>query len=199
MFVPPDAVGAVGVPDNAGLTANTLAPEPVSSVKAAAKFALEGVPKNVATPAPKLVIPVPPLATGKVPVTPVVKGNPVQLVSVPEEGVPNTGVTKVGLVANTKAPDPVSPVTAAAKLALDGVAKNVATPVPRPEMPVATGRFVQLVSAPDCGVPRIGVVNVGLVIAGALFNTTLPVPVDVVTPVPPDVTGSAAANVKSVK
>jgi hypothetical protein len=118
---------------------------------------------------------------------------------VPNIGVVNVGLASVGDVPNTKAPEPVSPVTAAAKLALDGVAKNVATPVPRPAIPVATGRPVQLVRAPDCGVPRIGVVNVGLVIAGALFNTTLPVPVDVVTPVPPDVTGSADANVKSVK
>lgn len=35
-------------------------------------------------------------------------GRPVQLVSVPEEGVPRTGVVSVGLVANTRAPDPVS-------------------------------------------------------------------------------------------
>jgi hypothetical protein len=134
----------------------------------------------------------------------VVKGNPVQLVSVPEEGVPNIGVVNVGLasvgdVPKTNAPDPVSPVTAAAKLALDGVARNVATPDPRPATPVDIGKPVQLVNAPDCGVPKIGVVNVGLVIAGALFNTTLPVPVDVVTPVPPDATGSADANVRSVK
>ena len=34
----------------------------------------------------------PPLATGKAPVTPVVSGNPVQLVSTPDVGVPITGV-----------------------------------------------------------------------------------------------------------
>ena len=40
----------------------------------------------------------PPFVTPKVPVTPVVKGNPVQLVKVPLEGVPKTGVVSVGLV-----------------------------------------------------------------------------------------------------
>ena len=40
--------------------------------------------------------PVPPLATGKVPVTPVVNGKLVQLVKVPADGVPMLGVVKVG-------------------------------------------------------------------------------------------------------
>ena len=44
---------------------------------------------NTTAPLPVLVVtPVPPLATGNVPVTPVVIGRPVQLVSVPLEGVP---------------------------------------------------------------------------------------------------------------
>ena len=63
-------------------------------------------------------------------------GSPVALVSVTEDGVPKAGVTSVGLVANTKAPDPVSPVTAAAKLAELGVPKNVATPAPKELRPV---------------------------------------------------------------
>jgi hypothetical protein len=41
---------------------------------------------------------VPPLVTGKVPVTPVVSGKPVALVSVPEAGVPSAGVVSVGEV-----------------------------------------------------------------------------------------------------
>lgn len=53
-----------------GVVANTSEPDPVSSVTAAARFAEDGVPSHVATPAPNEVIPVPPLATGKVPVTP---------------------------------------------------------------------------------------------------------------------------------
>jgi hypothetical protein len=104
-------------------------------------------------------------------------GLPVQLVSTPLVGVPKTGVTMtmlvlvhaeitplatvpktgavkvgdaiVGLVPNTNAPVPVSPVTAEAKFALDGVAKNVATPLPKPLMPDATGNPVQLVNTPD--------------------------------------------------
>ena len=80
-----------------GAVANTAEPVPVSSVSAARKFALEGVPKKSATPAPKLVMPVPPLATARVPVVFAI-GNPVQLVRTPEAGVPSAGVTRVGLV-----------------------------------------------------------------------------------------------------
>ena len=80
-FVPstvhPLNVPDVGVPStgvtSVGLVANTRAPEPVSSVTAAARLADDGVPNHVATPEPKEVIPVPPLATGRVPVTLVVK------------------------------------------------------------------------------------------------------------------------------
>lgn len=82
-------------------------------------------------------------AAASVPVTPVERGSPVAFVSVPEAGVPRTGVTSVGDVANTSAPVPVSSVTAAIRLALDGVPRKVATFAPRLVMPVpplATGR-----------------------------------------------------------
>jgi len=59
-------------------------------------------------------------------------GNPVQFVNVPDDGVPRAGVTKVGEVANTADPDPVSSVKAAAKFDEDGVAKKVATLAARP-------------------------------------------------------------------
>ena len=101
-----------------------------------------------------VVCPVPPLPMGNVPVTPVVSGSPVALVRMPDVGVPSAGVTKVGDVANTSAPDPVSSVTTAAKLALVGVPKKVATPAPRPETPVDMGRPDTLVSVPDAGVPN---------------------------------------------
>lgn len=65
------------------------------------------------------------------PVTPVERGSPVALVRVPEAGVPSTGVTRVGEVANTRAPEPVSLVTRDARLALDGVAANVSKPEAR--------------------------------------------------------------------
>lgn len=63
------------------------------------------------------------------------------------------GLVSVGVVANTNKPEPVSSVTAAAKLALDGVAKNVATPVPKPDTPVDMGNPVALVSVALDGVP----------------------------------------------
>ena len=56
-------------------------------------------------------------------------GRPVPLVSVTADGVPRFGVVSVGDVAKTVAPVPVSSVNAAARLALVGVARNVAIPV----------------------------------------------------------------------
>lgn len=90
-------------------------------------------------------------------------GRPVALVNTKADGVPRAGVTSVGLVPNTSAPLPVSPVTAVARLALDGVPKNVATPVPRPATPVEIGRPVALVRTPDAGVPKAGVIKTALV------------------------------------
>src|SRR5204862_6659341 len=100
---PADGVPNAGVVSD-GEVANTKAPLPVSSVIAAAKFALDGVASHVATPVPSPVRP----PTGKV-----------QFVSVPDCGVPRMGVTNVGEVANTAAPEPVSSVNAAARLALE--------------------------------------------------------------------------------
>jgi hypothetical protein len=117
--------------------------------------------------------------TGRLPVTPVVRGRPVAFVRTPEAGVPKAGVTSVGDVANTREPEPVSSVTAAARFALEGVAKNVATPVPRPDTPVEIGRPVAFVSVAALGVPRFGVVSTALVL-----KTTLPVPVVPLTVVP---------------
>ena len=54
-----------------------------------------------------------------------------------------------------------------------------------PVTPVVKGKPVPKVRVTDDGVPKIGVTNVGLV-----DNTTLPVPVLDVTPVPPDATGN---------
>jgi hypothetical protein len=69
-------------------------------------------------------------------------GKPVAFVKVTLEGVPRAGVTKVGDVAKTNEPVPVSSVTAASRLAELGVPRKVATPVPKDVMPVpplATG------------------------------------------------------------
>ena len=133
------AVGAKGVPVKVGLADRTLLPEPVDAVT-----------------------PVPPLATGNVPVTPVVIGKPVQLVKTPAEGVPMFGVVNAGLVDRTLFPEPVEVVTPVPPLATGSV----------PVTPVVTGKPVQFVSTPADGVPMFGVVNVGLV-----DNTMLLVPV----------------------
>lgn len=90
------------------------------------------------------VTPVPPLATGSVPVTPVVSGKPVKLVAVPEVGVPNAPP----LV--TKAPDEPT-----------ATPNAVATFVPNPLTPVDIGKPVQEVNVPELGVPNTGVVSVG--------------------------------------
>ena len=76
---------AVTVPVNVGDALSTTDPVPVEDVT-----------------------PVPPLATGRVPVTPVVSGNPVAFVSVPLAGVPRVGVTNVGEVDSTILPVPVT-------------------------------------------------------------------------------------------
>jgi len=54
-------------------------------------FAMGSVPVMLVAAFTKVVevVPVPPLAIGSVPVTPVVRGKPVKLVAVPEDGVPN--------------------------------------------------------------------------------------------------------------
>jgi len=124
-----------------GAVPNTTAPEPVSPVTAEAKFALDGVARNVATPVPR-------------PDTPVAMGSPVAFVSVALDGVPSAGVTSVGAFAKTAAPVPVSSVKAERRFALDGVASHVAMPVPKPLTPVEIGNPVALVKVPPDGVPR---------------------------------------------
>ena len=52
------------------------------------------------------------------------------------EAAPRVGVVRLGLVANTSDPVPVSSVTAAARLADDGVPSQVATPDPKEVRPV---------------------------------------------------------------
>jgi hypothetical protein len=97
--VPLEIVGAVFVSIrlvivalvSVGEVAKTFAPVPVSSVRHEARFALDGVAKKVATLVPS-------------PLTPVEIGSPVQLVSVPDVGVPRIGVTSVGDVSESVSP-----------------------------------------------------------------------------------------------
>ena len=137
------------------------------------------------------VAPVPPLATGRVPVTPVDNGRPVAFVNTPDAGVPRAGVTNVGDVANTNAPEPVSFVTAAARFALEGVPRNVATPAPKEVMPVppfATGSVpvTWLVRLTLDNVPPSVKLPVDVTVPVRVMPLTVPVPPTLVTvPLPP--------------
>ena len=91
---------------------------------------------------------------------------------------------------NTNAPEPVSSVTAEARLAEEDVPRKVATPVASPDTPVEIGNPVALVNVPLDGVPKAGVTSVGEV-----ARTTAPEPVEVVPPVPPLATARVPAVV----
>jgi hypothetical protein len=156
----------VGVAKNVA----TPVPKPLTPVEIGSPVAFVNVPDDGVPRAPPLTTNAPdePVLTAKAvdtpvprPLTPVDMGKPVALVNVALVGVPSIGVTKVGLVANTNEPDPVSSETAVARFALVGVPKNVAIPVPKPETPVLIGNPVVLVKTPLDGVPSAGVVRVG--------------------------------------
>ena len=80
-----EAAPKVGV-TSVGLVAKTNAPDPVSSLTAARRFAEDGVPRKVATPDPRLVKPVPPFATATGDVSE--KTDPVSVSPVPAVNVP---------------------------------------------------------------------------------------------------------------
>ena len=113
-----DAFAKTAVPLNVGLAEKTSEPVPVSLVTAVIKFALEGVPRKSAIPAAR-------------PLTPVEIGSPVAFVRVADEGVPRAGVTRVGDVAKTRAPLPVSFVTIAAISADVSISVETITSVSR--------------------------------------------------------------------
>ena len=130
--------------------------------------AFDEVPAKVCTPvnvfatcttgifAPaKVLAPVPPLAIGNVPVTPVVRGNPVTLVITPDAGVPNAGAVKVGLVRVlfvrvSVVALPTSVSVAAGRVMVvvpaTAVACNVVVPEVDPEMSIALGFRVTVVA-----------------------------------------------------
>ena len=193
--VPEAGVPSTGV-TRVGDVANTRAPDPVSSVTAEARLAEEGVSRNTVTPVPALVSfltetesaatsvrpePLPendravitptaltPPWTSR-PVTSMVDAAPTAML-VPVAA-PRTGLTSVGVLANTRAPVPVSSSTAAARFAELGVPKKVLASASRSLRP-AKGSPVQFVSVPEAGVPRAGDTKVG-----ELANTRAPVPV----------------------
>jgi hypothetical protein len=164
----------VAVPEKAGDAEKTTRFVPVSSVSAVLKFAEVKEPKTVALPVEVIA----PVKLALVVTLPAVKPAAVPVMFVPTnaDGVPSAGVMSVGEVAKTRAPEPVSSVTAAMRLADDGVPKNVATFAARPETPVEIGSPVALVRVMLVGVPRIGVTKVGEV-----AKTATPLPVSSVS------------------
>jgi hypothetical protein len=96
-------LGRTGVPVKVGDALKTTLPVPVSSVRAAARLAEDGVANQVPTLVPRPVIPE--------------IGRPVALVRTSVDGVPRFGVVKVGEVPKTRAPLPVSLVRALARAA----------------------------------------------------------------------------------
>ena len=145
----------------------------VSAVAAVTVNAVLKAPVVVSAPAvvsapPRVILalfatPVPPLADGRMPLTPVVKGRPVAFVSVALVGVPNTGVTNAGLVVPVIAPVP-----------FNAEPRAVAILSPKPETPVDMGKPVALVKTAAEGVPKAGVTR-----AGDVARTTAPEPVTV--------------------
>jgi hypothetical protein len=109
---------------------------------------------------------VPPLATGRTPVTPVVRGSPVTLVITPDAGVPSAGVVKVGLVS-----------VLFVRVSVVARPTRVSVEVGRVSVPVLTM-----------------LENEGVVSEGLVLRTFEPEPVEVVTPVPPAKTGSTVPH-----
>ncbi len=125
---------------------------------------------------------------------------PVMLVPTNAEGVPRAGVINVGLVAKTAEPVPVSSVNAPSSWAEVNEPKDVALPT-EVTAPVKLAFVVTLPAVKPDAVPVIfvptnadGVPKAGVTKVGELDNTLLPVPVEVVTPVPPCATVKAVVK-----
>ena len=168
------AASAVATPAPSPLTP-VLTGKPVAFVNVAA----EGVPRfgvlrvgvvkvgeleSTTAPLPvEVVLPVPPLATASVPVTPVDNGKPVAFVNVAAEGVPRAGVVKVGDVASTTAPLPVDVVPPVPPLATASVPASVMVPlvvigpplVVRPVLPPDTATLVTVPLPPAVDQPAV--------------------------------------------
>jgi len=143
---PPFTTGAPAEPT---LTANAVGGVPRIGVTNVGEVDNTTLPEPV-----DVVTPVPPFATGRVPVTPVVNGSPVAFVNVAEVGVPKIGVTNVGEVDNTLLPEPVEVVTPVPPFAtgrvpvtLDAKLTNVVEVVPVP--PLAIANVPAKVTAPE--------------------------------------------------
>ena len=140
---------------------------PVAAVRSTAVAEAISAPAACVCSAVKVLAP----RMAAVPTTPA-GGSPVALVKTPDAGVPNAGVTRVGDVANTADPEPVSLVKAVASCAEVNEPNTAALPVEViwpvrfalvvtvPAVKLAAVP-VRLVATPDAGVPKAGVVNIG--------------------------------------
>jgi len=167
---------------------------------------------DVNTPVVAVVAPTVPLM--------LIEAVPVKLVTTPDAGVPSAGVTKVGDVANTAEPVPVSSVKAPSSWADVNEPREAAFPtevtipvrfafvctvaaLPIDVTPpvkfalVVTLLAVKAVAVPEMFVPTnaVGVPRSGLTKVGLFDSTTLVVPVEDVTPVPPLATAKVPASV----
>lgn len=100
--------------------------------------------------------PVPPLAIGSVPVTPVVRGKPVAFVKVPDVGVPKIGVTSVGLMDSTTLPVPVEVVTPVPPFATGVTLAAISLTTPAEFLKYNFSSIVLIASSPAARLPAIG-------------------------------------------
>ena len=124
-----DGLPSAGV-TNVGLVANTAEPVPVSSVKALAKLAELNEPSSVALPVDVTA----PVKFAFVVTLPAVNpaAVPVMFVPIRADGVPRSGVTKVGEVLNTKLVEvvPVAPAAVKPDILLNAVMPALVAFVP---------------------------------------------------------------------
>jgi len=166
---PPLVIKAPAEPTLTASAVATLVPRPETPVDTGRPVQLVSVPEDGVPRAPPFVTNAPddPTFTANAvatfvprPETPVLIGRPVQLVSVPLCGVPRTGVTRVGVLAKTRDPEPVSseitPASSAEEVAANAeILLSVVTRV------LLLGMLVPLmlvaVATPSTGVTSVGV------------------------------------------
>jgi hypothetical protein len=106
---------------------------------------------------PDALVPLFKLATGRLPVTPVERGSPVQLVRVPLEGVPSAGVVSVGLVSvlfvSVSVPASVASVPVVGSVTVPEPATAVASMIVDPDVVPATASLPTAPADPNVFLP----------------------------------------------
>ena len=126
-------------------------------------------------PVPVLVVtPVPPLPTGRTPLTPVVRGKPVAFVKTTADGVPSAGVTRVGLVDRTVLPLPVLVVTPVPPAPTASVPPSMMVPAVVIGPPVAVKPVVPLLTLTLVTVPDPPEAAMVIVPAALVMDMLLP-------------------------